>query len=380
MAMMSSVAQGMTNSRWVSPDPLPLPELQQGLPRALGLELYTWLEMIRQQTERLVGQLLEPQDETSLDELWQEARRLVKDYSLRPSERMRTAMVLVGYAFGRGESKAPAGLWRFASATELLHAFMRVRSEGTGQEDMRSGRPSLQQVLGPGQLGEDLAVLAGDYLHGRAVEVMLKCGLPRASEATSHYLQACRHTLAGHFLDCSLPHQPLSRLNPAQALRVACLKTALYGFSAPLVCGAMLADAEPSRMGALEQLGRHMGLACQLQEDLHELFGAPARGARSVEWTAMRCRCTYPVMAAWQRAPQEVRRELEGLWGPQPLQPAAQERLRQLVDKSGGRVATERFIQRSVQSARGALETLPEAGGMRAMLEQLLERLTRSRP
>ena len=102
-------------------------------------------------------------------------------------------------------------------------------------------------------MGEDLAVVMGDHLFARAIEVMLASGAPGAAEVTTWFLSVCRHTAVGQFLDLQLAAAPLQDVTLFQTLKVAHLKTARYGFVAPLVCGARLAGADEATLEALER-------------------------------------------------------------------------------------------------------------------------------
>jgi geranylgeranyl diphosphate synthase type I len=340
-------------------------------------QLGVWLHQVQHRTHEVLEELLELQDETALIPSWHQVLELVRSYSLRPSKRLRPGLVLMGHALGREGDRAPAGLWRFAAATELLHTFMLIHDDVADRADTRRGGASLHRMMGPGGLGQNLAIVIGDHLFSRAVEVMLGCGLPGAHEATRYFLQVCRHTAAGQYMDIHMTHHPLQRTRLRQVLRVARLKTALYGFTAPLVCGAKLAGAQPELLRRLERLGRYAGTAYQLRDDLLGLYGKAAVCGKPTDSDVAAGKRTFPVLAAWVRAPPEVREEMERLWTPGPKDEVLLEQARELVEAYGGRAATERLILRLTHAARRVLFTLTEAGGFRAMLGQLLLKLVR---
>ena len=65
-----------------------------------------------------------------------------------------------------------------------------------------------------------------------------------------------------------------------EALSVAEQKTAVYSFSLPMQCGAVLADSPDRLVDGLGRIGRHLGLAYQLVDDLTAVFGTPAQTGR----------------------------------------------------------------------------------------------------
>ena len=129
---------------------------QAGLPAAeqqqapAPVDFTSWSKTVQYQTQVVLHQILELEDERHLDPAWNKVLEQVRSYSLRPSKRIRPALVLVGYALGRGDTRAPSGLWRFAAATELLHTFMLIHDDVADQADTRRGGAALHKMLGEG--------------------------------------------------------------------------------------------------------------------------------------------------------------------------------------------------------------------------------------
>ena len=336
-----------------------------------------WLQVVQRQVEASLAELFELPDEASLDARWTQAMERTRGYALRPAKRVRPALVTVGYSLARGTTTVPAGLWRFAAGLELLHTFLLIHDDVADQAELRRGGAALHHLLAPGRLGEDLAVVVGDHLFARSLEAMLSSGLWGASRASQYYLAVCRHTAAGQYLDLELARAPLGEVTLRQTLRVAHLKTARYGFAAPLVCGAMLAGAGPKVCQGLERVGRHVGRAYQLRDDLIGLFGDTLVAGKAADGDFAQGKRTFPVVAAYQRADAQGRAELERLWAlpPEAKDAQALERARELVEQHGGRAACERAVERASRVGQQALRALPENGGVRDLLDSLITRL-----
>jgi geranylgeranyl diphosphate synthase type I len=335
--------------------------------------------LVQAQVEAALGELLELPDEAGLDARWTRARELARAYVLRPAKRVRPALVLAGFALARGSTGVPAGLWRFAAGLELLHTFLLIHDDVADQAELRRGGPALHRLLAPGRAGEDLAVVVGDHLFALALEALLSSGLPGASRVAQSYLGVCRHTAAGQYLDLDLARAPLREVSLFQSLRVAHLKTARYGFCAPLACGAMLGGADAALLEGLERVGRHVGLAYQLRDDIIGLFGDPGVSGKPSDSDYVQGKRSFPLLAAYARATPEAREELELLWA----LPAGEKdevallRARELVEQWGGRQACERVVERASRSALRALRALPDRGGVRDLLDALITRLAR---
>jgi geranylgeranyl diphosphate synthase type I len=333
---------------------------------------------VQRQVEASLVELFELPDEASLDPRWTQALERTRSYSLRPAKRVRPALVVAGYSLVRGSLKVPLGLWRFAAGLELLHTFLLIHDDVADQAELRRGGSALHHLLGAGRAGEDLAVVVGDHLFARSLEAMLSSGLRGAAEASRYYLAVCRHTAAGQYLDLELSRAPLSEVTLFQTLRVAHLKTARYGFCAPLVCGAMLAGADAELCEALERVGRHVGLAYQLRDDLLGLFGDASVSGKAADGDFVQGKRTFPLLAAYMRAPGEVREELERLWAlPPEAKGEALNRARELVEEHGGRAACERLVERASRAGLRALRALPDRAGVRDLLDTLITRLAR---
>ncbi len=336
-----------------------------------------WLSHVQVRVEAELRSLFQLPDEEGLDVRWTQAMAHAQAYTLRPAKRMRPALVALGHAIAQGASAVPERLWHFAAGFELLHTFLLIHDDVADGADLRRGGPALHRLLGAGKLGADLAVVVGDHLFARSVEAMLESGLPAARRAVQYYLSICRQTAAGQYLDIDLGRTPLADVTLTQVLRVARLKTARYGFVAPLVCGAMLAGAQPGLLQALERVGRHMGLAYQLRDDLLGLFGDTQACGKCADGDFVEGKRTFPVVAAHLRAPDSVRAELQSLWNLRSANPVALARARSLVASYGGLAATERLVDRATGAARAAVAALPPGGGVADVLDELLVLLAR---
>lgn len=327
--------------------------------------------------DRELQRLLRLPDEAGIDPRWTAAHERVIGYALRPAKRVRPALLIAGYNLASGRP-ATDEVVRFAAALELLHTFVLIHDDVADRAESRRGGPALHHLLGSGRHGEELAVIAGDHLFARAVEAMLETDLPAAPSAVAWLLAVCRQTAAGQFLDLSLARAPLGEVTLFQLLRVAHLKTARYGFVAPLVCGAMLGGGTEEQIATLERIGRQAGLAFQLRDDLLGLFGDSTQCGKAGDADFREGKRTFPLLAAWTRADAAGRRRLARLWGLEQKDAEATALARAEIERWGGRAATERVIERSTRQARRALASLP-ASEVTAQLDGLIEALARRR-
>ncbi|HLL85549.1 MAG TPA: polyprenyl synthetase family protein [Longimicrobium sp.] len=333
-----------------------------------------WLSAVQARVEREMAATFAPRDEDRLNPQWLAATGSVRGHSLRQGPRLRAAMLGAAHGLVTGASEPPPSVWRFAAGLELLHGYVLIHDEVTDVAGSRGDGPALHRMLSPGRIGVDLSVVAGDYLFARAVEVMLDSGLPGAPAAVTYLLAICRQTSAGRFVERRCAGLPLALMTPRQVLAVARLKTARYGFVAPLVSGAMLGGASDAVLAPLKRAGRHLGFAYHLREELAAFFGEPlAPGEPTGE--PLQGPRGFPVVAAYLRAAPAARRAMDALWDG-PLAPSALPQARALVEANGGRGCTERLILRSTRLARQALREVPQ-GPSSELLDLLAVMLAR---
>lgn len=312
-------------------------------PDAFGLARFQ-LEL-----ERSLRAWLAPADESVIDSRWSAAREVVNEFALRPAKRVRPTLLAAGFALARGHVDVEA-LVDFGVGLELLHAFMLVHDDVADRATVRRGGPALHVALGD----ESLAVVAGDHLYARSIEAMLAA--PGSTRATRYMLEVCRHTAAGQHLDLVLARTPLPEVRLGSTLKVAQLKTARYGFVAPLVCGAMLGGGKEPLVKALERVGRSAGLAFQLRDDVLGLFGDDAVAGKAGGGDFLEGKRTFPVLAAWSRADATGRARLEALW--KAPCPDALPEARAEVTRWGGLEATEHLVGKATTFARARLQAL----------------------
>jgi geranylgeranyl diphosphate synthase, type I len=344
-------------------------------PVSLGAEAA--LASFQLELERSLADLLVLPDEGAMDPRWSRAMVEVRAYTLRPAKRVRPTLLLAGWAMASGElvRGVPEGVKTFAAGLELLHTFMLIHDDVADRAETRRGGPSLHRTLATGKAGEDLAVVVGDHLYARAIEVMLGSGMSHAAEATRYMMAVCRHTAVGQYLDLDLARTPLQDVTIFQTLKVANLKTARYGFVAPLVVGAMLGGADKALLEQLERVGRQVGMAFQLSDDLIGLFGDDDVAGKAGGGDFVEGKRTFPVVAAWTRADAQGRSQLEQLWHSAVRDAQALASARGALEAWGGREATQRVIERMTRSARRTLQQLPSGSGARVVLDGLMARM-----
>jgi geranylgeranyl diphosphate synthase type II len=194
-------------------------------------------------------------------------------------------------AWGGADVEAAATV---GAAIELLHTAFIVHDDVIDEDELRRGRPNVAgahartaRAAGvperqAGQFGVTAGILAGDLALATSLKVVATCAVPvptvaRLLDLFHHVLLA---TAAGELADVwmSVQDEP-SPL--ADVLTMEERKTALYSFALPMQAGAVLAGAPAAMVDAVGRVGRALGIAFQLADDLDGVFGDVAVTGKS---------------------------------------------------------------------------------------------------
>ncbi len=183
-------------------------------------------------------------------------------------KRIRPALCLIACeAFGGSTQEA----LHFALATEALHNFFLVHDDIEDGDTMRRDRPTLWTEVGVAN-----AINVGDFLIAKAYQLILKSPVQAATklELVQIFTETFERTVEGQALDINLRG---ADVDLQTYYRIVNLKTAFY-LALPWVGGAMIAGADPGARDTLLELGRCLGPAFQIRDDLLDLTQGKGRG------------------------------------------------------------------------------------------------------
>lgn len=195
---------------------------------------------------------------------------ILKEYLLRKGKRIRPLLCFAGQLLeGKNEPHFSP-----AMGLELFHNFVLIHDDIIDQASTRRGLPALQAAIAQSlpcsrQRGEHLALILGDILFSKAVEQFSHNSLP--GTLLMEFLKLVRETGAGEAEELMDMDRPLEAVTEDKILLTYYFKTTRYTFEAPLQMGALCAGAPPEKCQALARLARPLGLAFQIENDLHEV-------------------------------------------------------------------------------------------------------------
>lgn len=258
---------------------------------------------------------------------------------------------------------------RVAAAIEVLHFAFLLHDDVIDGDLQRRGRPNLIGMLldqhNAPHHADDLhwarsnALLLGDLLLADTHQAIAREDLPHPLRL--RLLDLLDHTVidsvAGEQLDVGLADGVLPA-DLSTVLEMTRLKTATYTFELPLRAGAVLAGRDDGSDTAIAELGRHLGVAFQLQDDLLSTFGRPQEHGKDAFSDLREGKQTAAIAYARTTT---LWPSIEARFGSAQLTPGEADAIRALLVDCGA----ERFVRSLIDDQLRACDTLmasPDAG------------------
>jgi len=205
-------------------------------------------------------------------------RELILDYPLRGGKALRPALSIATCLGLGGHLEA---ILPTAATLELYHNAFLIHDDIEDESWSRRGKPTLHI-----DHGIPIAVNVGDAMLSLSLQPLLdnveRVGLGPALRILRVVAKMTRLTVDGQALELEWVRSNTWRLDDSDYLKMVELKTSWYSFITPLQAGAVAAGASPEQMTSLEALGRHLGAAFQITDDLLNLRADPQEYGKEI--------------------------------------------------------------------------------------------------
>ncbi|KAK4676160.1 coq1 putative hexaprenyl diphosphate synthase [Podospora pseudoanserina] len=259
---------------------------------------------------------------------------------------------------------------RLAEITELIHTASLLHDDVIDHSESRRGSPSANL-----EFGNKMAVLAGDFLLGRASVALARL---RHAEVIELLATVIANLVEGEFMQ--LKNTARDERNPQWSeetltyyLQKTYLKTASL-ISKSCRAAALLGGSDAATVDAAYAYGKNLGLAFQLVDDMldytrsEQELGKPA-GADLELGLA-----TAPLLFAWKTMP-----ELGALVGRKFEKEGDVVRARDLVAQSDGIEQTRALAEDYAQKAIDAIAPFPDSEAKDGLIEMAVKTLKRKK-
>ncbi len=256
-----------------------------------------------------------------------------------------------------------------AVAFELVHNFSLVHDDIQDRSDTRRGQPTVWKKWGEAQ-----AINVGDALLAiSSIELQnLKFEHPLILRAISALNAATLQLTVGQYLDIAFEKAEDIQISSYWQM-VAGKTGALFGacFALP----AILAGKNEEEAATFGSFGRQLGCAFQVQDDYLGIFGDDKLTGKSVVTDLADRKKTYPILYGLENI-SEFR---QGWTKSKEFSEIDLLRLRGILEASGVREHTEKFIRESYERVETEFELLfagmKSVSLLRGLVDQLLNRI-----
>ncbi|MEM7268452.1 MAG: polyprenyl synthetase family protein [Pseudomonadota bacterium] len=245
---------------------------------------------------------------------------------------------------------------RLAAAVEFIHTATLLHDDVVDESAQRRGRPTAN-ILWDNQS----SVLVGDYLFSRSFQLMVETGSLTVLDILAN---ASAVIAEGEVLQLSAQND-LSG-GEDRYFQIIKGKTAEL-FAAAAEVGGLIAGASEAEAKALRDYGEALGIAFQLVDDVLDYGGTAAAMGKSVGDDFREGKATLPVLVAyaagednafWERVIEDHEQKDDDLG-----------RALELIAKAGGLERTKERATEWGETAKSALQALPESNVRTAMAD-----------
>lgn len=251
-----------------------------------------------------------------------------------------------------------------AVGLELVHGFSLIHDDVQDRDATRRGRPAVWTLWGVPE-----AINAGDLMYTVAVRSALDAG----AEAARILLDATAEMIEGQSIDLAFEQR---FVKPDEVLAMVDRKTGAL-FRCAFELGGCCAGAVAGVQEQLRVIGRNVGRAFQIQDDLLGIWGNGEVTGKPIGSDVRRRKKSYPVALAHARGSDEDRERLERIYAREAMDESDVAWTLALLDRLGVRDEGRDAVRTYANAARESVEAVPFSPEARETLRGLIEYLAR---
>ncbi|MBN4062773.1 MAG: farnesyl-diphosphate synthase [Alkaliphilus sp.] len=243
-----------------------------------------------------------------------ENRKLIEamKYSLfAGGKRLRPILVLATYDMfdsraNNRRSENYSFVMPYACAIEMVHTYSLIHDDlpAMDDDDLRRGKPTNHRVY-----GEALAILAGDGLLNYAFEIMLESALNQNNTKT--HVDVIKEIATASGIYGMIGGQAVDIESENKDIDLSTISYIHHNKTAALISvsmkvGAVLAGASYKDVKIIGKLGRDLGLAFQIRDDILDIVGDESKTGKNVGSDNSCNKSTYPKIIGLEKSNEKV--------------------------------------------------------------------------
>lgn len=215
-------------------------------------------------------------------------------------KRLRPILVLMSYRLFH-EDYAPA--LPLGLAVEVFHNFSLVHDDIMDAAPLRRGKPTVHELY-----DVNTGILSGDVMLIKCYEFLLRAPAKLTPALIQTFNEVAIKVCEGQQYD--MDFETRNDVTIPEYLKMIEYKTAAL-IEGCLKLGAILAESGENNGHHLASFGRNIGLAFQMQDDILDTFGDPAKFGKKVGGDILNNKKTYLLLTAQATADEGDRQQLE---------------------------------------------------------------------
>lgn len=252
-----------------------------------------------------------------------------------------------------------------ALGIEMFHNFTLLHDDLMDRADMRHGKPTVHVKWNPATAilsGDTMLTMAGQLV-GRGLHDSMLGKILRLFNETAIAVYEGQQK--------DMDFETRNDVTPAEYLDMISQKTGAL-IATPCLMGAILAGADGRCCDRLNEYGRGLGRAFQLQDDWLDTYGDPAVFGKKIGGDILNDKKTYLLTMALQNGDASQREELLSLMGTRSQDKI--DRVREIYSATGSDKACRDLIEKSTAEAISALDNAGLSADAREFFRAIAEK------
>ena len=248
-----------------------------------------------------------------------------------------------------------------ASIIELLHTATLVHDDVVDESELRRGTRSVNQVW-----TNSYSVLMGDFIYSKAFILMVKLGIPAVLDELA---KATNDIARGEIIQLEL-FEKKQLIELKDLLKVSYLKTGRL-FEASAKTGAMLACRSAEEIKTFGLLGKALGTAFQIQDDILDYEALKLDTGKPALKDFKEGKITFPLYFALQQANTKDKNFIMGQLGQSKILKKDQNKIYQLIRNDKTQKEINALLEKYTKETLRHLNKLKHHACYNEMLELL---------
>ena len=275
--------------------------------------------------------------------------------------------LLAAEAFGGEEARERA--MPAALAVEVFHNFTLVHDDIMDHADERRGRPTVHI-----RWDAPTAILSGDLMMGLAYDLLAQVETGRTAEVIRIFHRMVARLCEGQALDMAFEQR--TDVSVAAYLDMIERKTAAL-LEAALEIGALIGGADGEARTNLRNVGRDLGRAFQIQDDLLDLTADNKKFGKTIGGDVMEGKKTFLLLRVLECVEGEERAWFARIVEENGIVPNAVPEARARMEALGVLQEARHTVEKHYRAGLAGLDALPPgraAATLRGVVEGLMQR------